>query len=147
MRRLAAAAMFALALAGALAVGPLGVTAAAPYVYGCTPVTLNEANDVYTVQLWIYNGSATTAHITHKLLAGNGTLLNATFGVPITSTLKATHTLVRGFPAPGTNAGQPNGTVPAAFRIVSNVPVSVTLSSDFHGDLDWKSIACTPQQP
>ena len=52
MRRLIFAVASAVALVAALAVGPLGTAAAAPYVYGCTPASLN-AQPAYCLEIFI----------------------------------------------------------------------------------------------
>jgi hypothetical protein len=148
MRRWIVAAASTVALVAALAAGPFGAAAAVPYVYGCTPAAY-YAGTAYFAELAIYNGSASTATITHKLLAGTGALLA---GLPTTSSLPATHTSVALFTVPAfTDPGEAVATTPAAVRIVSNVPVSATLSHGHQHDVSGSDTAiaiyCSPQQP
>jgi hypothetical protein len=158
MRRSIYAAAGALAFAGAMAVGPFGVAAAAPYVYGCTPASVYDGNDVY-VSLSIYNGSASTANLTHKVLAGNGTILNADFpltppappstAMPVTSTLPPTRTAT--FTIASNRGGGAvsieNGTIPDSIRVVSNVPVSASMTLGFATADHWLGFECTPLVP
>lgn len=152
MRRWILSAGGVLALAAALAVGPFGAAAAGPYVYGCTPAAYYNTGTSYIVGLMIYNGSASTANVTHKILAGTGQVLNdpgnvsgtGFFTIAALSTLPATHTSSRRFM---TRFGRPNegdATVAASVRIVSNVPVSATLTHELAPDI---LVPCTPQQP
>jgi hypothetical protein len=147
MRRSILVAGSAIALAGAMAIGPFGAAAAAPYVYGCTPATVTRFSTQYLEQLNIYNGSAGTANLTTKILDAIGTILNSAVSMPLTSTLPPTQTFTYGWGALGGNVGTPG--VPASIRIVSNVPVSATLSHDMTLVVsnEWKSTVCTPQQP
>ena len=142
-----------IALASAMVVGPFGAIAGAPYVYGCTPASNSETSDVYFANLSIYNGSASAANLTIKILAGNGSILNPVLGpvpIPVMQTLPPTHTTVHWFFTAGFG-DETDGTVPASIRIVSNVPVSATLSHALPHDPatngDWKQIICTSQQP
>lgn len=133
MRRSILIALSATAMAGAMAVGPFGVAGAAPYVYGCTPAILSYGvlQPSNLGKLSIYNGSASAANLTIKVLAGNGSILSTTIGfeeVPVTSTLPATHTAVYVYTTSGGIPAESNGTVAASIRIVSNVPVAATLS-------------------
>jgi hypothetical protein len=151
MRRSLLAAMSAICLAGALAVGPFGAAAAAPYVYGCTPALLFVPSSSYEVDLWLYNGSASTASLTIKVLARSGAILNSTLSPvppPVTSTLVATNTAIYGWNAPVAvfPTSPTDSTLPASVRIVSSVPISATLN---HGTnfTDARIVTCTPQQP
>jgi hypothetical protein len=150
VRRSILAAASGIFLAGAIAVGPFGASAAAPYVYGCTPAAIAGPNVFFTEVLNVYNGSSTTANLTHKILAGDGTILNAATGInmlPVTSTLAATRT--DGF-SWGTKQGYPtsgDSTIAATVRVVSNVPLAVTLAHDLAGTEDWRIIPCLPIQP
>jgi hypothetical protein len=145
MRRLIVIASTLAALAAALTVGPLGVASAAPYVYGCTPATIYNDGVSYVPVLTIYNGSASTANLTHKILAGTGLILNQeTF--PVTSTLPATHTKENSYSVAGnTGPDELNATTPATIRVVSNVPVAVTLVHDITGG--QVAISCPVMQP
>jgi hypothetical protein len=164
MRRTLMVCASAVALVMALAVGPFGAAAAAPYVYGCTPVTPfnSTTSTIYYVALSIYNGSATSATVTTKVLAGNGSILNQNLNgtvpyfpppPPFTATLGATKTLTYSW---GNFGGVPatDATVAAAVRVVSTVPVSATLSHAYPytgappvGTDDWRHVVCTPQVP
>jgi hypothetical protein len=151
MRRWILIATSAVGMVAALAMGPLGGAAAAPYVYGCVPA-LYYPQTSYLALLQIYNGSASTANVTHKILAGNGTLLNATLidGPPVTSSIPATRTETFLYTNPDSTfiTSMNEGTKPASVRIVSNVPVSATLSHNFNKPgFPAIPIICTPQQP
>jgi hypothetical protein len=149
MRRWILVASTLAGLVAALAVGPFGAAAAAPYVYGCTPANYDNGYAGYTVVLTIYNGSATTANLTHKILASNGTILNDNYpGLAVTSALPATTTVFFTFPTTGGPSAINDGTIPASVRIVSNVPVAPKLSFDLtNTGHDWKETDCTPLQP
>jgi hypothetical protein len=150
VRRWILTAASAAALAAAMAVGPFGAAAAAPYVYGCTPATMRGPMVNYDLSLTIYNGSATTANLTHKILAGNGAILNAGSGLnvlPTTSTLPATHTAAFEWSTPQGEPSATGGTLAGSVRIVSNVPVAATLNHDPTETEDWKPIPCMPMQP
>ena len=77
MRRWIIGAATVAALLAATVVGPFGAAATAPYVYGCTPATIfnMDRNSLYWVSMTIYNGTASSAHLTHKILAGDGSIL------------------------------------------------------------------------
>ena len=147
MRRWIEGAVSLAALVGALAVGPFGAAAAPPYVYGCTPAGyFSDQAPAYVVELAIYNGSASTANLTHKVLAGNGTILNSAYSIPLTSILPPTHTSgIVEYAVHGTvKPTEPNGTLPYSVRIVSDVPISATLTHRF--DLENRvAVTCTPQ--
>ena len=146
MRRLITLAASAASLLAAIALGPLGAAASPPYVYGCTPATYYANNTGYLVFLSIYNGSAATANLTHKVLAGDGTNLNAFFAVTQTSTLPPTHTSIRFWTAPGSYPLETNNSVPASVRIVSDVPVAATLNHNTPGAA-WQPVDCKPFLP
>ena len=61
MRRPIAIAAAASTLAVSFLVGPMGVAAGAPYVYGCTPASTYSATLSSATRLWLYNGTAATA--------------------------------------------------------------------------------------
>jgi hypothetical protein len=141
MRRSFLVAKGGLALAAAMAAGPFGAAAAAPYVYGCTPVTLVGVTSE-TVELNIYNGSASTATVVRKVLAGNGTNL-LIFSSP--TSIPATHTSTIDL---GTGGSQSEGssTVASAVRIVSDVPVAASITHHTTST-DWFVFDCIPLQP
>jgi hypothetical protein len=156
MRRSILIATGAMALAGAMAVGPFGAAAAAPYVYGCTQASYGATGD-YQEALAIYNGSGATATLTHKFLAGNGTIVNNLVdaivgGVegghpPTTSSLLPTHTKVLRWLSHGFFPDESDASTPATIRLVSNVPVAAVLT---HGIFIVDSpiaIPCLPLQP
>jgi hypothetical protein len=151
MRRSFLIAISATAMVAAMAVGPFGAAAAAPYVYGCTPATFFGAGSAYNTSLSIYNGSATTASLTIKVLAGNGTRLSVLgFGYepPLTSTLAATHTASYLWSTPGGIGVESTNDIPASVRIVSSEPVAAVLSHDYPtSSTDWKPIDCISLQP
>jgi hypothetical protein len=102
-------------------------TAAGPYVYGCTPLTFPSTGGSWNGDVSIYNGGATTANLTHKILAGDGTILNTGLSVATTSTLGATKTETLSFTV-DESSGSPgvgNSTLPASVRVVSDIPVAV----------------------
>ena len=151
MRRSILVATSAIALAGAMAIGPFGAAAAAPYVYGCTPANF-RTTEIAGVSLSIYNGSASTANLTHKVLAGNGTQLNTALTVPIVSMLPPTHTKDLFWYGQGRTPDEGDNAIASSVRIVSNVPVSATLSlarlgTELGSYVDWHAIVCTSQQP
>jgi hypothetical protein len=155
VRRIMTVCGSALALVVAVALGPLGSAGEAPYVYGCTPVLFfNDSGSLraWRVSLSIYNGSAATANITTKVLAGDGTIMNgsllgsASYIPPVTSSIPATRTAVFSFALYDGIPGMSDSTVPASVRIVSNVPVSATLSHEITA-ADWRPNVCTDQVP
>jgi hypothetical protein len=150
MRRWINATVIAVTFAAAMAVGPLGAGAAPPYVYGCTPAQEFNSATLYSVSLSIYNGSSSTANLTHKILAGNGTILNSIFAgalaLPVTSTLGPTDTAVFAWGTVAGFASKTDGTVPASIRIVSNAPISATYSHDVATG-NSRPVVCLPQQP
>ena len=72
MRRLIVMAATVAALVVAVVIGPMGTAAAGPYVFGCTPLNWQGFAGNPRAALTIYNGSAATANLTHKVLSGNG---------------------------------------------------------------------------
>ena len=117
MRRLILGAASIAALVAALAVGPFGAAAAAPYVYGCTPAMYTGGTTNHEALLSIYNGSASTANLIHKILNADGLILNqggddlAAYFVPRTSTVEATKT------------GHLHGTAMPAHRRITSSPL------------------------
>ena len=149
MRRSLISSLGASATVVALALGPFGAAAAAPYVYGCTPAKLH-ANNGYTVILSIYNGSGATANLTTKVLTGTGTILNPSVNIPLplTWTLPATHTRpLLWLSSTGYPLENIFDTVEASVRIVSDVPVAASLSHDISGTDDWRAIDCISLKP
>jgi hypothetical protein len=72
--------------------------------------------------------------------------MNVNFGVPLTSTIVATHTKVYSWPTTSNISFEVDNSIPASVRIVSNVPVSAELSHHLT-TADWQVVVCTPQQP
>ena len=68
MRRLILSAASAIGLVAAVALGPFGAAADAPYVYGCTPASLYASSGSYVMELSIYNGSASTARDSDRVV-------------------------------------------------------------------------------
>jgi hypothetical protein len=124
MRRLAAIAA-TLAVVVGIAVGTFQVTAAAPFVYGCTPADLNNGGGASTVRL--YNGSGATANITFKLLAHDGTNVSAPYGIATSFTQPPTTTKVITWTNVNADPDFAN-TVPLTVRIVSDQSIEATLS-------------------
>jgi hypothetical protein len=150
MRRSILVAASGLALVAAMAIGPFGAAAAAPYVYGCTPATLFLSGNVpHILSLSIYDGSATSASLTIKVLSGDGHILNgdaAPLLPPLAHALPATHTFEWAWNTFGVS-GETNATIASSIRIVSNVPVSATLSHDIFHDSHWTPVVCSSLQP
>jgi hypothetical protein len=148
VRRLMIGVIGAVAALAALAVGPFGAAAGAPYVYGCTPGQAFSASGDYLTILSVYNGSATAANLVTKILAFDGQILNAPSGahfspVPLTFTLDATRTYEKAWNSPGSTAL----IRAASVRVVSNVPVSATLTHRLGSDGNELEVTCTPMQP
>jgi hypothetical protein len=152
MRRSILVAASGIALAAAALIVPFGATAAAPYVYGCTPATIyNTDSSTYIVSMTIYNGTASSAHLTHKILEGNGSILNQFAGgayvLPLTSVLTPTSTAIFAW---GTFGGRPgiDAARAASVRIVSDVPIVASLSHDASGlHTDQTIVQCLPILP
>jgi hypothetical protein len=133
-------------LAGALLIGPLGAAAAGPYVYGCTPAAAFTGGTQPFFGT-IYNGNATTANITFKLLAFDGTNVSAalglspgqTFTVPPTTTKWVTWNS-----ADNKNPVNNNGNA-TTVRIVSDIPVGVNVHTDVSGGKNFSP--CTYFHP
>jgi hypothetical protein len=119
---------------GAFAFGAVTTSAAGPYVYGCGPFTLEGVNSGIKMlsSFSIYNGSAATANLTHKVLTGNGTQVGGSFTPPIptTSTLAPTKTATFSFIYLTGDPSSTDGTIPNSARVVSDVPVAVTFTYD-----------------
>jgi hypothetical protein len=113
------------AFAVALVIGPLGTAAAGPYVFGCGPLSPHASSGTGNGQIDIYNGSAATANLTHKILAGDGTQLQVALIGSGTSTLAPTKTEQFFFSNPLGEISPTNSTIPAIVRVVSDVPVGV----------------------
>jgi hypothetical protein len=149
MRRLILVASTIASLAAAVAAGPLGAASAAPYVYGCTPASIWGATADYEVDFSIYNGSSAPAHLTHKILASDGTILNSGTSLsyynnlPLTEVLAATHTSRFEWGTYTDNAH----THAASVRLVSDVPVSAMLQQNVSTVAQAQLVPCTPQQP
>ena len=139
MRRLILVASSVAALAAAVVAGPLGA-ASAPYVYGCTPATY-YAEASYGAFVAIYNGSATTSNFILKVLAGDGTIVQSSpTTLPATKTTLVAYIVpIRAIPGPG------DSTIPASVRLVSNVPLAVTLTHTISGV--HLPIYCSPLLP
>jgi hypothetical protein len=122
----------------------LGASAAGPYVYGCTALTWDVQNAASNASVTIYNGGSTTANLTHKLLAGDGTQLGAAFMVPSTSSLLPTKTVDFHWVNPTGDPNITNNTIPTTVRIVSDVPVAVGVQ--INGNVGV-SVPCTLLSP
>jgi hypothetical protein len=122
----------------------MGASAAGPYVYGCTSLNIVGLGGTERTTLSIYNGSATTANLTHKVLSGNGTNLNAGLqqdsvaapaALPNMSTLGATKTASFWWDDAHANPSVASSTVQSSVRVVSDVPVAVSLHVGTQGSL------------
>ena len=67
--------------------------------------------------------------------------------MPVTSTLAATHTATFSVHAGGGPVSEGQGTLPDSIRVVSNVPVSASMSLWFTTTDQWLGFECTPQLP
>jgi hypothetical protein len=123
----------------------VGTSAAGPYVYGCTSLNVVGLGGNERATLSIYNGSATTANLTHKVLSGNGTNLSAGLtqnssipgspALPATSTLGATKTAAFWWDDVHNDPSVTSSTVQATVRVVSDVPVAVSMHVGPSGNL------------
>jgi hypothetical protein len=119
-------AMIAAALLGALLVGPLGASATAPFVYGCTPAARVTAGGNIGSTVTLYNGSAATANITMKPLAFDGTNLSALMhpAGSVFSILPTTTRVVE-TDSPMTVDPAVDNTIPSTVRVVSDQSIAV----------------------
>jgi hypothetical protein len=118
------------ALAALILSNVLGAAAAGPYVYGCGTLNWPNTGGTEKAVLTIYNGSAVTANLTHKILSGNGTQLQASVtpvAVPSTSTLSATKTATFSWDDVHGEPSVSSSTVQNSVRVVSDTPVLVSL--------------------
>jgi hypothetical protein len=126
MRRLIILAATVAALAAALAVGPLGAAAAAPYLYACDPggPKAGGGNEI----LYLYNCQAGTATVTVRTLTASGIDLGLVAS-PQSIVTGTTKVLV--FTAPGglnssfTYDPQNVNTTIATIRVVSDKALGV----------------------
>jgi hypothetical protein len=131
----------AAAIVAAVVVGPLGTSAAPPYVYGCTPAAYNNATG-YILRIDAYNGSATTSNATLKALAGDGTIITTFLGG-----IPATKTFVAGISVPANSfPSSSSSTIPGSVRVVSNVPLVATISHLISAGVN-QPIGCAPLLP
>jgi hypothetical protein len=96
--------------------------AAAPYTYGCSPVSAFVGSTEGSSAI-IYNGSAATANLIVKALAFNGTNLNSALGITTNVALGATQTKWISWTNPSTVDPAVNATIPSTLRIVSDQPI------------------------
>jgi hypothetical protein len=129
MRRLMAMGMTIAGLVVALFVGPLGTTAATPFVYGCAPAASNVASPTVS-KVTLYNGSAAIANITMKLLASDGTNLSGLMS-PAGSTfaIAATNSRWVDWSNPAVDPAFDN-TIPSTARVVSDQSIAVGIDID-----------------
>jgi hypothetical protein len=119
-------------------VGPFGAAAAGPYVYSCDPGSPSGGGNNNAV--YLYNGQATTANVTFRVLTANGTNITAGLGLPSTFTVAPTNTKVMVYvPPPGLNSSftwdpQNVSTTVATLRIVSDVALGVGVNLFNGGD-------------
>ncbi|HKO62797.1 MAG TPA: hypothetical protein VJV03_16655 [Pyrinomonadaceae bacterium] len=132
--------------------GPAGPGGGPPYVWTCTPAMYPMSGSNTRADLYIFNGSATTANIAVHILDKNG---NNLAGVNIPGTNPAapypgqTGSATEALPASNTRIvtwqtpvdsppGGPN--VSATVRVVSDQPI--TVGSDFQWS-GFKPLPCT----
>lgn len=98
--------------------GPPGPSSGGPpFVWVCTPARFSNAGGNGPAELYVFNGSASTANVSVNFLDKNGNNL-AGHNIP-------------GSPSPGTYPGEANG-------------VTVTLAADHTRDLYWSMPTSTP---
>jgi hypothetical protein len=124
MRRILAAGG-ALALGVAMVFGSFRATAAAPYVYACSQVSF-FVGAITTTEVTIYNGTATTANITFKALAYDGTNLNTALNSFSTNfTVGPTNTRWITWLNNANHNPVSDNALPSTVRVVSDQPVEV----------------------
>jgi hypothetical protein len=122
--------------------GPAGASASGPpYVWICSPSYLKNAGSTAPANLYIYNGSGTTANVAVNILAADGLNLSTT-AIPGgggqnypgeaagTVTLADTHTRILEWVMP-TNSG-PGPGVSVTVRVTSDQPVVVASHFQFN---------------
>jgi hypothetical protein len=126
LRRLTAAGVTAAGLLIAVVAGPLSTSAAAPFVYGCAPAT--EVGSTLS-RVTLYNGSATTANVTMKLLAFDGTNRSALMS-PLGSSFTIAATNSRWVTWNTAAATDPavDDSKPSSVRVVSDQSIAVGLN-------------------
>jgi hypothetical protein len=124
MRRIIAA-FGAGAISVALLLGTLQASAAAPYVYACSQVAIaaNVLGNARATRVTIYNGTATSANITMKALALDGTILNSALGITTSFSVPPTTTRWTTWQDGGTHDPGTDNANPSTVRIVSDQPV------------------------
>jgi hypothetical protein len=120
----------------------MGASAAGPYTYGCTSLNVLGLGGTEKAMLSIYNGSAATANLTHKVLSGNGTNLSGgltqnTVAAPLaaTSTLGATKTATFWWDDVHSDPSVSSSTIQNSVRVVSDVPLAVSVHVGPGGNL------------
>lgn len=141
--RVVATVLGALVLVGALLIGPLGAVAAGPYVYGCSPTAHFTGTEVFSATL--YNGNATTANVTMKLLAFDGTNRSSLLSSGSTFTVGATTTKWVNWVTVDSANPQTTNTQPVTARIVSDVPLGIAVFTNVSGHNDYSP--CTYFHP
>jgi hypothetical protein len=135
--------------------GPAGSGGGAPYVWVCTPANYPNAGSNTPADLYIFNGSASTANVAVHILDKNGTNL-AGANIPGTSPA-ATYPGQTGsatVPVAASNTLNVRWQTPVlggpGFDGVTNVSTSVTVTSDqpisVGSDFQWsgfKPLPCT----
>lgn len=122
--------------------GPAGESASGPpYVWICSPAYLKNAGGTAPANLYVYNGSGTTANVAVNILAADGVNLSGT-AIPGaggqnypgeaagTVTLADTHTRILEWVMP-TNMGHGPG-VSVTVRVTSDQPVVVASHFQFN---------------
>ena len=131
--------------------GPAGVGGGPPYVWVCTPASYPMSGSNTRADLYIFNGSATTANIAVNILDKNGTNL-AGVNIPGTSPaatypgqtgtttepLAASNTKIVTWQTPTDSPpGGPN--VSTTVRVISDQPITVGSDFQFSG---FKPLPC-----
>lgn len=132
--------------------GPAGSSAGGPpYVWACTPAHLPNAAGSPRDDVYVFNGSGTTANISVNILDRDGNNL-ATHNIPgspgpittypgeadgVTVTLASGHTRDVTWPMPTTSQPDSDGVTNVAFtvRVTSDQPVVVGANFQFNGSI------------
>jgi hypothetical protein len=124
--------------------GPSGPGGGPPYVWVCTPANYNSGSST-PADLFIFNGSATTANVAVHLLNKDGVNIAGT-SIPgaspaatypgqtgaATVPVVSTHTLIFSYQTAQGNPAS-GGNIPASVRVVSDQPIAVGSNIQFSG--------------
>lgn len=130
------------ALLTVLILGTFQATAAAPYVYGCTPASFNNGGNISFAR--IYNGQTSTANVTFKAIAFDGTNLNSALSLTTNITVAAGKTNVVTWTSPNVNPDT-NNTAPLTLRLVSDQSIEASVTVSFGATQEL--VPCTYLHP